>query len=167
MSKGAKKALGIIIIIILIILVAWMIYGNATKETNNSNTLNTVQMENPEELNAVENEVQNEIVNIVENEEVVQNVEETEPEESTETNKEEDKSETQTSEVVSGDSLSREERAIQYAKEYYEEEYGSSDGVNFTNDGVREDGSFIVRSGTVEKPIYFIVNISTGEVTEK
>lgn len=163
MSKGAKKGLGLIIIIILIVIVAYLIYGNTTKETNNSNTLNTVQRENSEELNTIENKTQNEIVNVIEEDEEVVNEEKTEPE----IDNEEENEPTQESEVVSGNTLTREEKAVEYAKKYYEEEYGSSEGVNFANDGIREDGTYIVRSGTVEKPMYLIVNISTGEVTEK
>ena len=137
-----------------------MVYSNVTKETNNLNTLNTTQMESAESSNEVleneiENTAENEIVNIVENEETIKNdIEKTDKEEPKEDTSEEE-------------TLSEDEKAIKYAKEYYEKEYGSSEGVNFTYDGVREDGSFIVRSGTVEKPIYFIVNVKTGEVSMK
>ena len=50
---------------------------------------------------------------------------------------------------MTGTTASREERAVELAKEYYEEEYGSTDGVYFRYE-VNCDGRYIVRAGSAE-----------------
>ena len=80
----------------------------------------------------------------------------------------EDTNKGSSSEVVEGTTMSREERAIEIAKEYYEEEYGNSDDLYFSCDGVNTEGKYIVRaSSNAVNVAFLIVDLNTGLVTEK
>ena len=63
----------------------------------------------------------------------------------------------------------REEKAVEIAKKYYEKTYGSTEGIYFTYDSVNGDGRYRVIAGTAGSSSnkFLIVNINTGEVTEK
>lgn len=170
MSKGAKKVIGIVIIIILIVLVSWLAYRGTQTETaslNETNVMPNADMEMINELNEI-NETEEENVveeNTVETEDNNNDEEETtEPE----TKTEEPTSSTSDTEVVAGTESEREDKAIKLAKEYYENEYGSTDGINFEVDDVDGGGRYIVRYGTAETGTMFLyVNLSTGTVSEK
>ncbi len=166
MKKGTKTLIGVLIVIILIVVIVWLVYDNTKSETASVNGENNMPNAGAEVSNSEENVIQNEEVNneLVENEvetnEVVENV----------TKEEETKEpENDKSEVVSGTNASREEKALQLAKDYYEENYGNAEDVYFNNQGVNGDGNYIVRAGVagVGSYRYFIVNLDTEEVTEK
>lgn len=165
MSKNNKKILGIVIIVILILAIVWLVYENIKPQPTSINTTNELPDENKGIDNIIndlfENEVVNEEVNVTTNE--IAN--ETVNDDNTE-NKEENSS---TSETVEGTTLSRKEKAIEIAKKYYKEKYGSTDGIYFTCEEVNGDGRYIVRAGsagTVNNK-FLLVNLDTELVTEK
>ena len=163
MSKGAKKVLGAIIIIILIIAVVWLGYEGTRTDTTSINETNEISNENMgmvNEVNEIEEEVENDTV--VEEEQEEDNADTTVEEENTDTDQ------NLGSETVSGTTESREGRAVELAKEYYEEEYGSTEGINFEVEDVYGDGSYIVKYGTADTGImYLLVNLDTETVTER
>lgn len=168
MSKGAKKVLGVIIIIVLIVLVSWLAYRGTQAEPasiNETNELPNEDMEMVNEANTI-NEVEEENVveeNTTTTEDNSDEKETTEPQ----TKQEESKPSSNT-EVVSGTKASREEKAVELAKEYYEKEYGSTEGLDFEVDDIDGGGRYIVRYGTAETGTMFLyVNLSTGTVSEK
>lgn len=162
MKKGTKKVIGAVIAIVVVLVLAWLIYESVKPETvsigatnelpnenmglnNVTNDLSAEAVTNSETTYEPTNEVSNEANNVVEQE--------------TEDNNE--------SEIVSGSSLSREERAVELAKEYYEEEYGSADGIYFEFDSLNEDGRYRVRAGTADSGTkYFLVDLNNETVEE-
>ena len=68
-----------------------------------------------------------------------------------------------------GTNESREERAVELAKEYYEEEYGSLDGIYFRCDSVYKDGRYVVTvtSGPNETLAFLYVDLRTELVEER
>lgn len=164
MSKGAKKVLGAIIIIILILAVVWLGYEGTRTETTSINETNEISNENMGMVNEV-NEIDEEEENntVVEEEPADDNTDTTIEEEKT------DVDQNSSSETVSGTSESREERAIELAKEYYEEEYGSAEEINFGIEDIYGDGSYIVRVGNAGESMnmFLLVNLDTETVTER
>ena len=161
-----KKVLGLIIIVILILAVIWLVYEGTKAEPANINASNEVPNEIMGMANIIntlfENEVTNEVANETVNEVVEENTNQvTEPEE--------DNTDETDSEVISGTATSREEKAVEIAKEYYAKEYGSTDEINFDNQGVYGDGRYIVRAGNAGRGInmFLLVDLDTGEVTER
>ncbi len=167
MSKGTKKVVGVVIIIVLILLVSWLVYRGTKSEQANINETNTMQSEDMK----ISNEV-NEIIeenNVVE-EEVAIPEEDNNEEEAVKTTEEEEKpkqSSTSNSEVVAGTNADREKRAVELAKKYYENEYGSTEGLNFEVDDIDGAGRYIVKYGTPDRSMYLYVNLSTETVSEK
>ena len=106
-------------------------------DTGNEVDTNIVDTNNVDEANTIANEAANEASGNVTDEP------EEEPENNGQSNTENNSS---TSEVVPGTTASREERAVELAKEYYAEEYGSTDGVYFRYDSVNSDGRYRVSS---------------------
>lgn len=169
MSKGAKKVLGVIIIVILIVLVSWIVYRGTQTEPasiNETNELPNEDMEMANEVNEINVVEEENIVeeNTTESEKNVDNEDETEPQTQSE---EAESSTTSSTEVVSGTKASREERAVELAKEYYENEYGSAEGIDFEVDDVDGGGRYIVRYGTANASMFLYVNLNTGTVSEK
>lgn len=161
MSKGTKKVLGAIIIIILIVAVSWLVYRGINTETTSINPENEIQNENMGVYNAINdvvtNQVEEEPINEVLNEVVEEEVQE--EEENVQTN----------SEVVEGTATSREERAVELAREYYEQEYGTAEEIYFSYQGINGNGSYIVRAGNADSGsnMFLLVDLDTEEVTEK
>ena len=169
MKKGTKKIIGAIIALLLIIAVIWLIYESVKPEPVSIAASNELPNENMGLDNIINDLFENVVTNTAETNEttneVVNEVNEVEEEPAKENA--EDSNE---SEIVSGTTTSREERAVEIAKEYYEKEYGSPDEVYFTYDSIYEDGRYIVRAGNAEtgvKTLYLLVNLNTGEVTER
>ena len=165
MSKGAKKVLGVVIIIILLVVVSWLIYRGTKPELANINETNTMQSEDMQISNEV-NEITEEEENVVEKETTE---EENSKEENIETKEEEkpQQSSTSNSEVVAGTNADREKRAVELAKKYYENEYGSTEGLNFEVDDIDGGGRYIVKYGTPDRSMYLYVNLSAETVSEK
>ena len=175
MKKSTKTIIGVVVIILLIAGISFAAY-EATKlepvdiaevnETANegmeeANIINEV-IENDVENTAIENEIANEVTNEVAQNEVVQNT-------TTEQNDDENEEYIGSgSEVVTGTNATREERAVELAKEYYEETYGSTDGVYFNYDSVNSDGRYIVIAGAAgsSQNRFIFVNLNTEEVAE-
>ncbi len=175
MKKSTKTIIGVVVIILLIAGISFAAY-EATKsepvdiaevnETANegmeeANIINEVT-ENDVENTTIENEIANEVTNEVAQNEVVQNT-------TTEQNDDENEEYIGSgSEVVTGTNATREERAVELAKEYYEETYGSTDGVYFTYDSVNDDGRYIVIAGAAGSGSnkFIFVNLNTEEVAE-
>lgn len=170
MNKNGKKALVIILLIILIGIVIWFVYKKVT--SNNTNLVPTNETLSQDSIigndilqNAVDeaNEIEeNTVTNEVSDGKVE---EEKEPEEE----KEESSSNNSSgSEVVSGTETSREERAIELTKEYYADEYGSTDGIYFRCDSVNSDGRYrVIASANAATVGFFYVDINNGKVEEK
>ena len=169
MSKKGKIILGIVIIVLLIAGIVWGIYEATKQEPVSIDSVNETPNENmglENEVNEVANEItnsvlENEIVNEISNEIQDENSESSNTEDTT---KGEDFGKT---EVVTGTNASREEKAEELAKKYYENKYGSADGIYFRYDSVYEDGSLMViasEQGTTKA--FLAVNLNTEEVKE-
>ena len=175
MSKSVKKVIAVIVVLVLILAVIWVVYESVKPEPASISATNELPNENMGLDNIINDIFENETNSTNENEvvnETVQNnideVNETENDENTIVNNDSNDS-SNSSEVVSGTNTSREERAIEYAKQYYEEEYGSTDEIYFSCDQINGDGRYVVRVGTAGQGMnmFLIVNIDNGEVTEK
>ena len=175
MSKGGKNFLILVIIVLLALGIMWAVYENYKTEPANINATTDLPDENKGIDNIINDFVENEIVNSVEEANVVSEdnttLEEENASSSGDSNSNENVEDTNkgsSSEVVEGTTMSREERAIEIAKEYYEEEYGNSDDLYFSCDGVNTEGKYIVRaSSNAVNVAFLIVDLNTGLVTEK
>ena len=170
MRKSTKKLLGIVIIVILILAIVWLVYENIKPEPTSVHTTNELPDENKGIDNIINNLFENEAVNkeanAITNEIVNETVDEDKKADNETVNKEENNS---TSETVEGTTLSREEKAIEKAKEYYKDEYGSIDGIYFRYDSVYGDGRYIVvaRNSSGATVAFLFVDLDTGIVTKK
>lgn len=175
MSKGGKTFLILVIIVLLALGIIWAVYENYKTEPANINATTDLPNENKGIDNIINDFVENEIVNSVEGANIVSEdsttLEEENASSSGNSNSDENVEDTKkgsSSEVVEGTTMSREERAIELAKEYYEEEYGDSDDIYFRYDGVNGEGKHIVvASSNAVTVAFLIVDLNTGLVTEK
>lgn len=172
MSKGAKSFLVIVVIVLLVLGIVWAVYENYKTEPANINATTDLPDENKGIDNIINDFVENEIVNTVEEANVVEDTttdnEGVSANNSNSNENSDSSSSGNSSEVVEGTSTSREERAIELAKEYYEEEYGNSDDLYFSYEGVNGEGKHIVRaSSNAVNVAFLIVDLNTGLVTEK
>lgn len=168
MSKKTKKIIGIIIIILLIIGVIWLLNVYAKPQTTSIGPVNEQHNENMGISNEITNVVKQEETNVINEtkEEVVNDEPDSTTKEEVKENNEKNEEE---SEVVSGTSTSREEQAVELAKEYYEKEYGDTEGVYFTYSDIYRDGRYIVTVGNADggSNSFLYVNIKTGEVSDE
>lgn len=172
MKKETKTITIIVLAVVIILALIWGLYAtfkteeSAVNPANNlsdesmglsdtANSINENAITNSEAQNEVANETTDETGNEVVDEEV------TEPE-ATESNTGSE------SEIVTGTTASREDRAEELAKEYYEKEYGSADEIYFTYQSVNSDGRYIIRAGNADSGtnMFLYVNIDTGKVSE-
>lgn len=174
MSKGGKTFLILVIIVLLALGIMWAVYENYKTEPANINATTDLPDENKGIDNIINDFVENEIVNSVEEANVVSEDSTTLEEnanssgDSNSNENVEDTNKGNSSEVVEGTTMSREERAIELAKEYYEEEYGDSDDIYFRYDCVNGEGKHIVvASSNAVTVAFLIVDLNTGLVTEK
>lgn len=167
MSKGVKKILGGIIILVLVLAIIWFAYEALKPETVSIGATNVLPNENMGIDNVTNDFLQNEVLNNVEENEVVNEVAEDAKNEVVEEPTDENNNDND-SELVSGDNMSREERAVELAKKYYEEEYGSTEGIYFRCDEVYKDGRYIViASSNGATKAFLFVNLDTELVEEK
>lgn len=166
MKKGTKTLIVALVIVLLIAGISWAAYEKAGEKVADLPEVNETPNENMGITNKVDDLVENEIANTVQNE--IAN-ETTVNEVSEENNVDEENNNTSDSEVITGTNATREEKAVEIAKKYYEETYGSTEGIYFTYDSVNGDGRYRVIAGTAGSSSnkFLIVNINTGEVTEK
>lgn len=172
MSKGAKSFLVIVVIVLLVLGIVWAVYENYKTEPANINATTDLPDENKGIDNIINDFVENEMINTVEEANVVEDTttdnEGVSANNSNSNENSDSSSSGNSSEVVEGTSTSREERAIELAKEYYEEEYGNSDDLYFSYEGVNGEGKHIVRaSSNAVNVAFLIVDLNTGLVTEK
>lgn len=170
MSKNGKKFLIVIVLVLLALGIIWAVYENYKTEPANINATKEL----PDENKGIDNIINDFVENMLTNEEAGANVledgENTQKTENDGNNNENSKEESNgnSSEVVEGTTTSREEKAIKLAKEYYEEEYGDSDDLYFSYEGVNGEGKHIVRvSSNAVNVAFLIVDLSTELVTEK
>lgn len=165
MKKGTKQAIIAVVVIILILAIVWIVYESVKPEPVNISATNEMPNENMGESNLI-NETENDVTNVLEENELVN---ETVDEGTNEVAQNEETTQSgDDSEIISGTTKSREERAVELAKEYYEEEYGSTEGIYFEYDSIYEDGRYIVRAGTADTgTMYLYVNLSTENVSEE
>lgn len=164
MSKGAKKILGTVIIIILVLAVIWLVYESVKAEPAQINETNELPNENMGIDNVINELYDEEETNTTE-EEI--NKEGNKKEENVDEQTEE-KNQSSNSEVVSGTKTSREEKAVELAKEYYETEYDNVEDVYFRCDTVNTNGDYVViASNNGVTLAYLIVDLATETVTEK
>lgn len=174
MKKSTKTIIGVVVIILLIAGISFAAYEATKSEPVDIAEVNETANEGMEEANIInevlENEVENTIVNEIANE-VANEVAQNEVVQNTTTEQNDDENEEYVgsgSEVVTGTNATREERAVELAKEYYEETYGSTDGVYFNYDSVNSDGRYIVIAGAAgsSQNRFLFVNLNTEEVAE-
>jgi rRNA maturation endonuclease Nob1 len=164
MSKGAKKILGTVIIIILVLAVIWLVYESVKAEPAQINETNELPNENMGIDNVINELYDEEETNTTE-EEIKK--EDNSKEENVDKQTEE-KNQSSNSEVVSGTKTSREEKAVELAKEYYETEYDNVEDVYFRCDTVNTNGDYVViASNNGVTLAYLIVDLATETVTEK
>ena len=177
MNQNVKKIIIAVIILILLLAIIWIVYEQFKLETAESGNTNILPNENTgidnvtneftEDANLI-NEINSEDGNIIANE--VTNEEKNSNEDKNEQSKNENSGSNngKDSEKVYGTVEERQERAVELAKEFYEEKYGNSDELNFDYEALNGDGRYIVRAGTpgfgVNK--FFFVNLETEIVEE-
>ena len=164
MSKGAKRFLIVIVIAIVVLAIIWIVYEANKPEPASINAATELPDENKGIDNIINDFVENEVASEEDenaNEDATAGEEE---EEETDTN-----SGNSSSELMPGTNESREERAVELAKEYYEEKYGSLDGIYFRCDSVYKDGRYVVTvtSGPNETLAFLYVDLRTELVEER
>lgn len=164
MSKGAKRFLIVIVVAIVVLAIIWIVYEANKPEPASINAATEL----PDENKGIDN-----IINDFVENEVVGEEDENANEDATAGEKEEEVTDTNSgnssSELMPGTNESREERAVELAKEYYEEEYGSLDGIYFRCDSVYKDGRYVVTvtSGPNETLAFLYVDLRTELVEER
>lgn len=174
MSKNTKIIIIAIVIIVLLAAIIWVVYESFKSEPASIGETNVLPNENMGIDNVTNEFLEEGTNNINETNSVDTNVVANELEDeqvSSEatTNEANDNNGNKDSEKVYGTVADREARAVELAKEYYAEEYGSTDGVYFRYDSVNSDGRYRVVAGSAEggSNKFLLVNLSTGEVQEK
>ena len=164
MSKGAKRFLIVIVVAIVVLAIIWIVYEANKPEPASINAATEL----PDENKGIDN-----IINDFVENEVVSEEDKNANEDATAGEKEEIVTDTNSgnssSELMPGTNESREERAVELAKEYYEEEYGSLDGIYFRCDSVYKDGRYVVTvtSGPNETLAFLYVDLRTELVEER
>ena len=164
MSKGAKRFLIVIVVAIVVLAIIWIVYEANKPEPASINAATEL----PDENKGIDN-----IINDFVENEVVSEEDENANEDATAGEKEEVVTDTNSgnssSELMPGTNESREERAVELAKEYYEEEYGSLDGIYYRCDSVYKDGRYVVTvtSGPNETLAFLYVDLRTELVEER
>ena len=176
MSKSGKSFLIVVVIVLLVLGIVWAVYENYKTEPANINATTDLPDENKGIDNIINDFVENAIVNTVEEKNVLEENNATDNEEvssnktddSNSNNNNDSTSSGNSSEIVEGTTTSRGEKAIELAKDYYEEEYGNSNDIYFRYDGVNTEGKHIVvASSNAVTVAFLIVDLNTGLVTEK
>lgn len=174
MSKNTKIIIIAIVIIVLLAAIIWVVYESFKSEPASIGETNVLPNENmgidnvtneflEEGTNNI-NETNSLDTNVVANE-----LEDEQVSSEATTNEANDNNGNKDSEKVYGTVADREARAVELAKEYYEEEYGNADELNFDYEALNGDGRYIVRAGKpgVGRNKFFYVDIDTEIVEEK
>lgn len=180
MSKNTKIIIIAIVIIVLLAAIIWVVYESFKSEPASIGGTNVLPNENmgidnvtndflEEDVNNV-NEANSVDTNVVANE--MEDEQESSAEATNESNSDnnsDDNNDNKDSEKVYGTVADREARAVELAMEYYDEEYGNADELNFDYEALNGDGRYIVRAGKpgVGRNKFFYVDIDTEIVEEK
>ena len=174
MSKNTKIIIIAIVIIVLLAAMIWVVYESFKSEPASIGETNVLPNENMGIDNVTNEFLEEGTNNINETNSVDTNVVANELEDeqvSSEatTNEANDNNGNKDSEKVYGTVADREARAVELAKEYYEEEYGNADELNFDYEALNGDGRYIVRAGKpgVGRNKFFYVDVDTKIVEEK
>lgn len=174
MSKNTKIIIIAIVIIVLLAAIIWVVYESFKSEPASIGETNVLPNENMGIDNVTNEFLEEGTNNINETNSVDTNVVANELEDeqvSSEvtTNEANDNNGNKDSEKVYGTVADREARAVELAKEYYEEEYGNADELNFDYEALNGDGRYIVRAGKpgVGRNKFFYVDVDTKIVEEK
>lgn len=174
MSKNAKRIIIAVIILLLVLAIIWVVYESFKAEPANINATNELPNENTgidnvtdvfKETNSV-NETNEVDANVVEDD---TEHEQGSSEVTTNDSNDDDNDNNGNSEKVYGTVEEREARAVELAKEYYEEEYGNSSELIFAFESLNGDGRYIVRAGKpgVIDNKFFFVDVDSGIVQER
>lgn len=164
-----KKIIGIIIIVVLILAVTWVVYESYRPEPTSINSSNDLKDENEgfnNLINDVSTDEETNTIYEVANNEVNEEIDKDEENEDVTDNSEKGNT---SSETVEGSAKSREEKSVELAKEFYEKEYGSTEGIYFRYDSISGDGKYrVIASQSGGRTVAFLlVDLSTGRVTKK
>ena len=164
MSKNVKIGLTVVIILMLLFAIIWMVYDAKKETVTNTNDIKTnLDNENTGLDNIIndlfDNVVVNEVSNTIENEINTNTNIETNEITNSELSNEID------NENHSNSVTSKEEKAIQLVKD----EWGSTDGVYFSNMGIDSNGRYIVSVNRKDTTTiaFFTVDVNTGLVTRQ
>lgn len=174
MSKNTKIIIIAIVIIVLLAAIIWVVYESFKSEPASIGETNVLPNENMG-IDKVTNEFLEEgtnninETNSVDTNVVANELEDEQVSSEATTNEANDNNGNKDSEKVYGTVADREARAVELAKEYYEEEYGNADELNFDYEALNGDGRYIVRAGKpgVGRNKFFYVDIDTEIVEEK
>ena len=175
MNKNVKMAIVLVIIAILALAIVWMVYEAIKPDSAEIKPTSDLPNENMGIDNIINDFTESNVINEIEQNIVTNETEENKEEDNENTadkdnNSEESPNATQSnSEVVSGTSQTREERAVELAEKFYKEKYGEPKDIYFEYDSVYKDGRYIVTAGNAggSNSKFFFVDINTGLVTEK
>lgn len=166
MSKSVKNGLIVIAIIAVLFAIVWFAYDIFKKEPTSADVNTNLVDENTGLYNIINDLFENDVENKIEKNVVEEKKENTV--ESSDTQNQNDKKQenkevtTSTTESVT----SREEKAIELVKK----EWGSTDGVYFSNESVDSNGRYIVSvrdKKTTTSLAFYLVDIDKKLVTEQ
>lgn len=161
MSKTVKNSLIVIAIVVVLFGIIWFVYDVFKKEPVDANVNANLADENTGLDNIINDLFENvqtneQTENVVENENITNN-------------QKEEKQEDKTNEVISESTESvttREEKAVELVKK----EWGSTDGVYFSNESVDSQGRYIVSvrdKKTTASLAFYLVDVDKQLVTQQ
>lgn len=177
MNQNTKKIIIAVVILILILAIIWIVYECFKPETIETDASNVLPNENTgidnvtndfiedaNMINEINDENANDIANKVVKEE--QNTDKTGNKADNEKNN--GNNGKQDSEKGHGTVKERKTRAVELAKEFYEDKYGNADELNFAYEALNGDGRYIVRAGKpgVGSNKFFYVDLDKEMVEE-
>ena len=172
MNKNVKKAIVLVIIAVLILAIVWIVYEAVKPDSAEIKPTSDLLNENMGIDNIINDFTESNVINEIEQNTVANEVDEEKEEdkedlvvEGNSNNDDESSTAAQSnSEVVSGTSQTREERAVELAEEFYKEKYGEPKDIYFEYDSVYKDGRYIVTAGNAggSNNKFFFVDLNTG-----
>lgn len=160
MSKTVKNSLIVIAIVVVLFGIIWFVYDVFKKEPVDANVNANLADENTGLDNII-----NDLFENVQANEQTENV----VDENITNNQKEEKQEDKTNEVISESTESvttREEKAVELVKK----EWGSTDGVYFSNESVDSQGRYIVSvrdKKTTASLAFYLVDVDKQLVTQQ
>lgn len=157
MSKTVKNSLIVIAIVVVLFAIIWFVYDIFKKEPVDTNVNANLADENTGLDNII-----NDLFENVQTNEQIEN-------ENITNNQKEEKQEDKTNEVISESTESvttREEKAVELVKK----EWGSTDGVYFSNESVDSQGRYIVSvrdKKTTVSLAFYLVDVDKQLVTQQ